>query len=279
MRDLNEYRRRTLGWINGQRLWSVILTLTALVAPSGRLLAQTPEERGLAIAREADRRARGYHDYAASLTMRLRDAGGHERRREMRIRVLGDGDHSEGTLIVFNAPRDLQGIALLSFANPRGADDQWLYLPAFKRVKRIASSNRSDPFMGSEFAYEDIGSQEVEKFTYRFLREELMDDHEVFVVERRPVDSGSGYSRQVVRLDNQEYRPLRIDYYDREDSLLKTLSFDDYTRYGHHYWRAGAMTMLNHRTGASTTLLWQDYEFDSGLDERDFDPDRLARER
>ena len=133
--------------------------------------------------------------------------------------------------------------------------------------------------MGSEFAYEDIGSQEVEKFTYRYLREEDIDGQEAFVIERRPVDPGSSYRRQVVWLDRKAYRPLKIDYYDRDDELLKTLSFDDYGRYGDRHWRAGEMKMVNHRTGASTTLLWQDYEFDTGLDERDFDPDRLDRVR
>ncbi len=75
-----------------------------------------------------------------------------------------DGDKS---LFVFDEPRDVQGTAFLIHAHREDADDQWLYLPALKRVKRISSANRSGSFMGSEFAYEDMTAQEVEKFTYR----------------------------------------------------------------------------------------------------------------
>ncbi len=131
--------------------------------------------------------------------------------------------------------------------------------------------------MGSEFAYEDVGSQEVANFTYRYLHDDTIAGAEAFVVERRPLDRGSGYLRQVVWVDKAEYRPLRIDYYDRRDALLKTLEFDDYRRHAGAYWRAGRMTMTNHQTGRTTLLVWDDFEFGAGLRERDFDPAALAR--
>ena len=133
--------------------------------------------------------------------MILRNRRGDESTREMRTQVLeveGDGDR---TVIVFNQPRDVKGTAFLSHMHKEGSDDQWLYLPALKRVKRIASNNKAGPFMGSEFAYEDISSQEVEKYTYLYLRDEVLDGQATFVVERDPVDSRSGYSRQVVWYD------------------------------------------------------------------------------
>ncbi len=234
--------------------------------------------RGLAIAREVERRASGYRDYTARLAMVLRSRDGSERRREMRVSGLavdGDGDR---TLVVFEVPRDLGGTALLTFSHPRESDDQWLYLPALKRVKRIASSKQSGSFMGSEFAYEDIGSQEVEKFTYRHLRDEMLDGVETFVVERYPADPHSGYSRQVVWVD-EEYRPLRIDYHARGGELLKTLKLSEYRRYAGGYWRPNLMVMVNHRTGRSTILTWSEYAFDSGLHEREFSPSGLARAR
>jgi outer membrane lipoprotein-sorting protein len=258
------------------------LMLLASRAPAhARTLApaQTPEERGLAIAREVERRAAGYSDYTAHLTMVLRSRDGKERKREMRVRGLavdGDGDR---TLVIFDSPRDLRGTALLTFSHVPRSDDQWLYLPALKRVKRIAASSRSSSFMGSEFAYEDIASQEVEKFTYRYLRDDALDDAETFVVERYPADSHSGYSRQVVWVDKEEYRPLRIDYYERSGELLKTLALNGYRRYAGKYWRPDEMTMVNQRTGRTTTLMWSEYVFDTGLSMRDFSPKRLARAR
>lgn len=238
--------------------------------------AQTAEDRGRAIAVEADRRVRGYSDYIAHLTMVLRSRDGSERRREMRIRGLELKGHGEKTLVVFEEPRDLAGTALLTFSRPEERDEQWLYLPALKRVKRLASSDQSGSFMGSEFAYEDVGSQEVANFTYRYLRDDTIAGAEAFVVERRPVDRSSGYLRQVVWVDKAEYRPLRIDYYDRRDALLKTLEFDDYRQHAGAYWRAGRMIMANHQTGRTTLLVWTDFEFGAGLRERDFDPAALA---
>ena len=130
--------------------------------------------------------------------MILKNKQGQESTREIRSKTLevdGDGDKS---MTIFNKPNDVKGTALLSFTHKQGPDDQWLYLPALKRTKRIASDNKSGPFMGSEFAFEDIASQEVEKYTYKFLRDDSLGEMDVFVFERYPVDKKSGYTRQIV---------------------------------------------------------------------------------
>ena len=239
--------------------------------------AQTPEEQGLAIATEADQRDKGFGDSSATMKMVLRNRHGDESTREVRVRTLeveGDGDKS---LSIFDSPADVKGTAFLTFSHILEPDDQWLYLPALKRVKRIASKNKSGPFMGSEFAYEDISSDEVEKYTYRYLRDENLDGLDSFVVERFPVDKYSGYTRQVVWFDKQEYRPLKVDYYDRKNDHLKTLTFHEYRQYLDKYWRAMRYEMVNHQTGKSTTLRWEEYNFRTGLTDRDFDKNSLKR--
>ena len=97
-------------------------------------------ERGLEIAVEADRRDAGFGDYKAQLTMVLRNKHGQQSERRMRVRILEQADDGDKALIIFDNPGDVKGTAFLSFTHQRGADDQWLYLPALKRVKRIASS-------------------------------------------------------------------------------------------------------------------------------------------
>ena len=241
--------------------------------------AETPEEKGLAIAKEADRRDTGWGDQKARLQMILRNRHGDKSIREMHNRSLevqGDGDK---TLIVFDRPRDVKGTAFLSFTHALKPDDQWLYLPALKRVKRISSSNKSGPFMGSEFAYEDISSQEVEKYTYKYLRDEVYEGRPVFVLERFPQYKNSGYTRMVTWLDKETWSPLKIDFYDRKNSLLKTLTYHDYKQYLGKYWRADRMEMVNHVTGKSTTLLWKEYKFGNGFTDRDFDKNSLKRAR
>ena len=260
-----------------------------LIAPAAiadSVTADTPSfngldavAKGLAIAEEADRRDLGFGDSKATLTMTLRNRHGEESTRELRNRTLeqeGDGDKS---LVIFDHPRDVKGTAFLTFSHVDGDDDQWLYLPALKRVKRISSSNKSGPFMGSEFAYEDISSQEVEEYTYRFLREEAVAGQQAWVIERIPTHPKSGYKRQEVYFDQTEYRTLKVVYYDRKGDLLKTLEQSDFEQYLDQYWRPLRMSMVNHQTGKSTELIWSDFQFRNEYSDADFDRASLARAR
>lgn len=255
----------------------LILPLLSLFPLSAA--AETPEEKGLAIAVEADARDQGWADSRADMKMVLRNAQGETSEREIRVRTLevdGDGDKS---LTIFDHPADVAGTAFLSYTHATEPDDQWLYLPALKRVKRIASANKSGPFMGSEFAFEDISSQEVEKYTYKWLRDETLDGQDCFVVERVPEYQHSGYTRQVVWIDKAEYRPQKVDYYDRKGAHLKTLMLHEYEKYLDQYWRAQRMEMVNHLNGKSTTLTWSGYEFRNDFTDRDFDRNTLKRVR
>ncbi len=239
----------------------------------------TSDATGLSIAREARAREEGFGNFTAQQVMVLRNKHGQESQRQLRVKVLevpGAGDKS---LFVFDEPRDVRGTALLVHAHGDRADDQWLYLPALKRVKRISSSNRSGSFMGSEFAYEDMTAQAVEKFTYRYLRDEACGDQTCTVTERFPTDRKSGYSRQVVWRDRDELRVRKVEYYDRKDAHLKTLTLENYGLYAGRYWRAGVMTMVNHLTGKSTVLSWTDYKFRTDLADRDFSRTGLKRTR
>ena len=98
-------------------------------------------------------------------------------------------------------------------------------------------------------------------------------------MERYPVDKYSGYTRQTVWMDQLHYRLMKVDYYDRKNALLKTLVFTGYKQYLDKYWRAGTMAMFNHQTKKSTDLLWNDYEFATGLDDGDFTRNSLQRAR
>ena len=253
--------------------------LLILLSLSFSVQGATPEQRGLEIATEAERRDSGFHDSTASMKMLLRNKQGQESTRDIRVRTLEQVDDGDKSLTIFDQPADVKGTAFLSFTHKTGPDDQWLYLPALKRVKRISSRNKSGPFMGSEFAYEDISSQELEKYTYKYLRDEMFQGMGCFVIERDPVDEHSGYTRQEVWIDKAEYRPQQIIYYDRKNAKLKTLVFSDYRQYLDRYWRAHVMEMENHQTGKSTRLTWSDYQFQTGLTERDFNRNNLDRVR
>ncbi len=258
-------------------IWTILIICYLLPLQSN---AQSPEEKGLSIALKAEQIEAGFQDSSADMQMMLKNKHGQKSLRSIRIRTLevdGDGDKS---LSIFDNPRDVKGTAFLTFSHKTNDDDQWLYLPALKRVKRISSRNKSGSFMGSEFAYEDISSQELEKYTYKWIMDETYANQDCFVFERYPVDTqNSGYTRQMVWMDKQEYRALKIEYYDRKNSLLKTYTATDYHQYLNRYWRAHKMDMINHQNGKSTQLSWANYQFQKGYSEKEFNKNSLKRAR
>jgi len=260
-----------------------LLIVAALLMTPTISSAETAETdniaRGLAIAVEADKRDTGFADQTASMVMELRNKHGDVSTRTIRIKtleVIGDGDKS---MSIFDKPADVKGTAFLTYSHAIKPDEQWLYLPALKRVKRINSKNKSGPFMGSEFAYEDLASQEIEKYTYKFIRDEKIDGVDHFIIERYPAYEHSGYTKQLAWVDKEKYVATKIEYYDRKNDLLKTLTNKDYQQYLDQYWRPDEMLMVNHQTGKSTVLTWKDYKFKTGLNDKNFSRNSLKRAR
>ena len=246
-------------------------------------IALSNEEKGLEIAKEADQRDLGWGASKVDLKMLLRNAGGETSNRTIRISSLerrqpGAGDMS---LTIFDTPNDVKGTAFLSHTKIFKPDDQWLYLPALKRVKRISSKNKSGPFMGSEFAYEDLLSFEVEKYNYHYVKDVKCPTlpESCFLTDRFPVYENSGYTKQVVWMDKKHYRVNKIEYYDRRDALLKTLILSEFKQYKNKYWRASKLEMRNHQTRKSTLLTFSNYDFDVKLNKNDFKPNKLKRVR
>jgi outer membrane lipoprotein-sorting protein len=265
-----------------RRFGALTLTAAATMLLTVPATAQESlDEAGLAIAHEADLRDLGWGDNTSTMRMVLRNRNGDESVRELRRQALENNVEGEGdkSLITFDAPRDVAGTSLLSHTRIMEPDDQWLFLPALERVKRISSANKSGPFVGSEFAYEDLVSQEVDKYDYRLTGEEACGDLECFVVERYPRYESSGYTKQVVWWDKDHYRIQRIDFYDRKGDLLKTLTYSGYRTYLDEYWRPDRMTMENHQNGKSTDLIFSEWSFANGLTSDELTPSRLRRTR
>lgn len=239
------------------------------------------EAKGLKIAQEIDRRDLGFGDSEVKLNMELTNRNGDSSTRRLRLKTLEISAENEGdkSLTIFDHPRDVKGTAFLSFTKILKPDDQWLYLPALKRVKRISSANKSGPFVGSEFAYEDLTSFEVAKYKYKWLRDEKCGELTCFVTERFPLYENSGYTRQVTWVDTTEYRIQKVEFYDRKEELLKTLISSGFKQYLGKYWRAHTMFMENHQTGKKTTLKFADYKFGTDLKASAFTKNRLKRVR
>jgi len=244
-------------------------------------MANTPAEQGFEIAARSDRTDLGFGDSRVELQMILRNAAGQQSTRSLKIATLEKPDESVGdkSLVLFDTPRDIKGTALLSHAKILDPDDQWLYLPALKRVKRIASSNKSGPFVGSEFAFEDFTAIELNKFDYKYIGTETHDEYLTDVLERQPRYENSGYSKQISWVDQEVFQLRKVEFYDRRGDLLKVLRLEDYRQYDNGVWRAHKLIMVNVQTNKKTDLVYQDYAFNVGISDKDFVKGRLSRLR
>jgi len=248
------------------------------LAEVDRADAETAADKGLRIALMADERNRGHGDMSVSGEMILTSPGGQSstRRFDTEWVDLGvaRGSRSE---IVFNWPGDIRGTALLTHTYPKKVDDQWLFLPALGKVRRITASGRRGSFVGSEFAYEDLVDQEVEKFDHVWVADEqCAPSRQCHILDRRP-KTASGYSRLRVWLDVKNLLLRKVDYFDRAGKRIKTLHTSGYRLYEGRYWRPSKMNMLNHLTRKSTILTWSGYRFNLGLNPNKFTVTALRR--
>ena len=145
----------------------VALTIVASTTVALPVIAESAENYGRKIVEEVTRRDEGFGDFTSDVTMVLKNAKGDAFERYLHVETLESDNDGDKHLFVFRKPRDIKGTAVLSHTHLNGHDDQWIYLPAFKRIKRISSATNSSAFVGSEFAYEDMTSVAGEKYRDR----------------------------------------------------------------------------------------------------------------
>lgn len=257
----------------------VLLCAIASITLSTTSTAAQQDISAEALMKERKQHYSGWGSSEVSLTMTLQTAGGEQSVRKLRTRALEVEQDGDKALTIFDAPLDVNGVALLTHSHITGADDQWLFLPSLKRTKRISSSNKSGAFMGSEFAFEDMSSFEYEKYAGLEAAEDTLDNKPVYRVEMKPVYKDSGYTRLVTWLDKEHKQPLKVEFYDRKNTLLKTLSASDYRQYDNNAWRAHKLEMKNWQTKKSTELLFSDFNFGVSLGDADFNKNVLTRIR
>lgn len=238
-------------------------------------------ERGRAIAEEAWARGNGFGSLRAEVEMTIITRSGQQASRRLEIALLeGEGEASKALTRV-EAPRDVAGTALLTHTSVDGDQQQWLYLPAASRTRRISSENRSGSFMGSEFSFDDFGAQPPSRYTFAYLREDTLEGTPCHVIERHPRSGRQGH--EIAWLDKDRLLLQRVEYYDANGDKTRVLSVNGYERYegadGESYWRASTLRMDNARTDAASVLRWEGIELGAGLDARDFEVAALSRRR
>ncbi len=241
------------------------------------LFAQTPLEKGLEIVQKVRLLNKGYGSEKSSMKMILIDAYGVKTEREMEGKVFEVKNDGDKSISLFLNPLDVKGVKMITWSHKEDDDDQWLYLPSLKRVKRISSSGQSASFMGSEFSFEDLGSQELEKFVHKWLRDEKILGEDIWVIERTPKRKSS-YSKEIIFMSQNKMNPLKIEYYDRKEQLLKIAEFFDYKLFkinGKDVWKANKIVMKNIQTKKESQFIWNTRDFNVKFSESEFDSTSL----
>ncbi len=163
-------------------------------------------------------------DQTSVLTMTLINKSGQTRVRKIQQFTKDLGD-TEKSIMFFLSPADVKNTSFMNWSyDSDKADDQWIYLPALKKVKRISSDSKSDYFMGSDFTYDDLGDRKLDADVHKLLREETVDGVECYVVESVSKDEDYMYSKTVTWIRKSNFVGLKKEFYDEDEELLKTLS-------------------------------------------------------
>ena len=174
-------------------------------------------------------------DMTSDLTMTLINKSGNTRVRKIK-QFTKDFGNVEKSIMFFLSPADVRNTSFMNWTydDPSKSDDQWIYLPALKKIKRISSDSKSDYFMGSDFTYDDLGDRKLDDDTHKLLKEETIDGVDYYVVESVPKDEDYMYSKTVTWIRKDNFVGLKKEFYDEDGELLKILKikkFEDISGY------------------------------------------------
>jgi outer membrane lipoprotein-sorting protein len=163
-------------------------------------------------------------DQTSDLTMTLINKSGKQRIRKIKqfTKELGDVEKS---IMFFQSPADVKNTSFMSWTydDESKSDDQWIYLPALKKTKRISSDSKSDFFMGSDFTYDDLGDRKLDDDTHELLDVETIDGVDYYLVESTPKDEDYMYSKTKTWIRKDHFIGLKKEFYDEDEELLKIL--------------------------------------------------------
>ncbi len=216
-------------------------------------------------------------DQTGKLTMTLINSSGDQRVRKIQ-QYLKDYGKEEKKIMFFTSPADVRNTSFMNWSYEEAAkdDDQWIYLPALKRVKRISSDSKSDYFMGSDFTYDDLGDRHPTEDNHKLLRTEKIGDEECYVVESIPKEDDYMYSRTVTWVIKDKWIGLKKEFYDEDGDLLKTLSVKKYEKIK-DYWLILHSEMHNIQKSHKTDMLLENVKVDTGISDNMFTERMMKR--
>ena len=239
---------------------------------------QTPESRGAWLARQVEDRETA-RDGRIAMRMRLFDRQQRVRERAMTLTSMRGGAGrpvpGDRMLIRFTYPNDINGTGFLVWEQPNAEDERFLYLPALGRVRRIATSEAQESFVGSDFTYEDIGGREFEDYSYRMVEESRAwkapdgASHQVYVLESRNRDANARFPRIVSLVRHDNFIVVHASIHNKRDEVQKTFEALKVEKTD-GYWTVLDMRMTDATQRTRTELVLEKVEYDIGLKPDDF---------
>jgi len=202
-------------------------------------------------------------EYGEELMLLVETKNGNKEQREVKRYSKETGNDLNKYLLVFLKPADIRSTALLTHENNSRDDDQWLYMPAVKKMKRIAASSKKSYFMGTDFTYEDMEPEDIDNFTYRILKTEIIGQdkkqNNCYVIEAVPANKekarASAYSKRILWIEKEVFITLKVEFYDRRERLIKTQNSFEFKNIEGTVYRPGKIIMDNIRKKHKTLTL------------------------
>ena len=252
---------------------SILLLSLLIFSFTTAILAQeriTDSEQARAIFEEMENRRNSIETEKAELQMVITDSRGRTRNRTLQSWSENDGDDSK-SLIVFSAPGNVRGTGFLSI-DEDGVQTQRLFLPSIGRIQTISSSERGDQFMGSDFTYEDLGSQNSEDFEFDWL--ELSDQY--YTLRAMAIDSEQYTSIEFdIRRDTYSIQTVR--YFNQSNQMIKRLEAELFEQLSDSHWSPSKMTMFDLMEDRKTELTWSNRETNVEIEDWRFTERGLRR--
>jgi len=257
------------------------MVLLSVMAPS--IAAEPTQPTGLEIAKHINARDEGV-SVSRNLKMEMIDRRGKKRVRDTRGYRKYFGKEKR-TVIFYLKPKNIKKTAFLTYDYPQAKqdDDQWLYLPAMRKVRRISASDRGDYFLGTDFTYEDIKKESkvtIEDYTWKTIGEADIDGHHCYMVESTPVNDSVkkelGYSKVVSWVDSKIWMVRQSKRWDVRGNELKIIYTRD-IRQVQNIWTAHIIEVSNQKTGHTTRFLFSDIDYSKGVKDKIFTQSALRR--
>jgi outer membrane lipoprotein-sorting protein len=271
-----------ISWAIAGLLGAVLCWVTV---SSGAAGADDPAAAARAVldrARELGRTTRKWNDRTQHLKLRIIDRRGGERLRELVIRVKKYPEERSRTIVFFQHPPDVKGVGMLQWADPKGRDEQWLYLPELRKSRQISGAAKRESFVGTDFSYEDLAiiTQVLDwndtEARASLLRDEERDGQPFHVIELVPTGKELSYARLRLWLHRDELVILRFEMLDGSGTPVKTLSLSDVRKVG-AIPTPFQMEMRSEQSGSRTVVEFTEVTYDTGIGDEAFGQRALER--